>query len=66
MTGRHQDRDLARLELTNQTEGTETMNKHQLIDESRYPHFPEGRVDFETPDLTIAQIIEQAPHEGVL
>ena len=62
MTDCQQGRDFARLELTNQTEGTETMNKDQPIDESRYPYFPGGRIDFETPALTIAQIVEQAPH----
>jgi hypothetical protein len=48
--------------LEKQTEGTETMKNDQLIDQTRYPNFPVGRSRRETPDLTIAQIIEQAPH----
>jgi len=62
MTDRHQNSDLAQLEITNQTEGTETMNKDQLVEESRYSDLPVGRIHFDTPDLTLAQVIEQAPH----
>jgi hypothetical protein len=49
------------LKLTNPTKGTETMKNDQNI-ETRDLDFPIGRTRFEAPDLTITQVIEQAPH----
>jgi hypothetical protein len=50
------------VEAHNKTEGIEAMNDDQLIDQTQNSDFPIGRYGSETPDLTIAQIVEQAPH----